>query len=106
MSKNHRAGKKFCGKHTTLSPATGKMVDHVTKKCSDIKISLGILKCGLRPSKGRRWIKVQKLTGCLYLKIRDNISVQSVHIYTKNQKDVLHALEGAAEKHNFAVTIT
>lgn len=105
MSKNHRAGKKFCGKHTTLSPATGKMVDYITKKCNNIKISLGTLKCGLRPSKGRRWVKVQRLSGCLLLKIRDNISVQTISIYANNQKNVLSALYEAAKKHNFAVTV-
>jgi chorismate synthase len=103
MSKNHRGGKKYCGRHTTVSPAAGKIADSIINRCN-VKISLGRLVCGLRPT-GKRWIKVTDLSGCMQVKVRDSISLQTLKIYTKNKRSVLEVLEKAVKKHNFNLVL-
>jgi hypothetical protein len=103
MAKNHRAGKKYCGRHTTVSPATGKIADSIVNKCN-VKISLGRLVCGLRPT-GKRWIKVTDLSGCMQVKVRDSISLQMLYIFTKNKKTVVRVLKKITKRYNFDLVL-
>jgi hypothetical protein len=91
MSKNHRAGKKIGGKHTTIIDAAGKIIDFLSKEDNVIKITTGAIKMRLRPA--RHSLKISIETGCLLLKVRGSASIQEIRVFSQNLTAVKDAIE-------------
>ncbi len=86
MSKYSRLGGKFTGNHTTLTPAASLIAD-IAARCKHVtKISPGFLKMGLRPVRGQRRVKIIDEPGRILLAVRDNASMQELHVYSNNHQ--------------------
>ena len=83
-SKSKRAGGKYTASHTTVIPTAGKIVDVVHKCPTVTKISLGLIKGGLRSAKGGERVKVMKSDTCLLLKVRGGTTHQELRVYARN----------------------
>lgn len=90
MSKDSRAGGKFCGSHTTLIPAAAIVADIASASPHVTKISLGFIKAGLRSVSGKRRVKIADDGKSILLSVRDTASHQELRIFASN-------LEGAKQ---------
>lgn len=103
-NKYSRAGGKFSGNHTTLTPAASLIAD-IAHACGAVtKISPGFLKAGLKSVSGHRRIKITDSGSYLLLSIRDNTSHQEVHVYASDTRATKHAIASGAEAAGFAVS--
>ena len=93
-----RSGGKFCGNHTTLTPAACLVAD-IAHACDAVtKISPGYLKAGLKSVNGQRRVKIADQGSRILLSIRDNTSHQEVHVYADDaQAAKLAIAQGARD---------
>ena len=91
MSKGHRAGGKVSGKHTTVIPASEKIVDFLEKQTEVKKISVGFIKQGIRG--GTHSIKIIKIESGLLLKVRGTASIQEIWVYTDKVDKMIKIIE-------------
>ena len=92
MKKDHRAGGKFGGSHTTLIPAAGILADVAHQQGEVRKISLGLITASLSSVNGKRRAKVQKRLGNLLVSVRDNTTRQEIVIYTDDPQKTMRSL--------------
>lgn len=105
-NKDSRAGGKFTGNHTTLSPLAALLCD-IASACRYVtKISPGFLKAGLPAVNGQRRVKLSQTPGGggILLSVRDNVSHQEVHVYST--KDAAAMFEIARGCRNANVRIS
>lgn len=103
-NKHSRAGGKFTGTHTTLSPAASLIAD-IAHGCGAVtRISPGFLKAGLPSVQGKRRVKIANDGSRILLTVRDNTSSQEVHLYTTDAARVIDIITEEAAKEGFAVT--
>lgn len=79
--KNSRSGGKYGKSHTTLIPPAIKVCDIVDKLDYVNRISIGLIKAGLRSSGGKTRIKITEKLGALNISIRGNSANQDIHVY-------------------------
>jgi hypothetical protein len=91
MSKGHRAGGKISGKHTTIIPATEKIIDFLEKQAEVKKISVGFIKQGIKG--GKHSLKIIKTTSGLLLKVRGTASIQDIWVYTEDADGVVEMIK-------------
>ncbi len=91
MSKGHRAGGKVSGKHTTVIPASEKIVDFLEKQIEIKKISVGFIKQGIKG--GNHSIKITKTASGLLLKVRGTASIQDIWVYTDDVENVAKTIK-------------
>lgn len=83
VSKNHLAGGKYTGSHTTVIP-TARIVCDIANACPDVqKISLGFIKTGLKAN-GVQSVKIIDDNGNILLVVKGNTSAQQIRVYTSN----------------------
>jgi hypothetical protein len=84
MSKNKRAGGKFCESHTTCITTAAKVAD-IAHACPHVtKINLGFITAGLRSAGGHRRVKIVDDGKSLLLGVRDSTSHQELRIYVSD----------------------
>ncbi len=82
MKKDARAGGKYTGSHTTVTPLAARICDIAAASASVRSISPGYITAGLRPLRGPRRIKIVERQGALLISVRDTTTLQELHIYT------------------------
>ena len=103
--KHSRAGGKFSGKHTTLTPAASLVAD-IAHQCAVVtRISPGYLKAGLRSVQGKRRVKITDNGSSLLLSVRDNTSHQEVHVYATDTAAATQAIAAGAQAAGLTVTV-
>ena len=103
-NKYSRAGKKFSGNHTTLTPLASSIAD-IAQACPTVtKISPGFIKAGLKPVQGKRRLKVTDFGTALLLSIRDNTSHQEIYVYATDKLKAKDAIVQGAEAEGILVT--
>ena len=95
MSKNHRAGGKIGGRHTTVIDASQPVIDYLQKHHLVTNIIVGRIKMGIGAAPQR--IKLRLDTGCLIITVRGSASVQEIRIFSSDVNRVKVDME-----HNFA----
>lgn len=102
--KTIRAGGKFTGSHTTVVPAAGEIAD-IAAGCRVVtKIAIGFIKAGLRPTQGRRALKISPQGAGLLLSVRDNTSHQELHVYATDVEEAKRCIRVGAEEIGIQVT--
>lgn len=102
-NKHSRAGGKFTGSHTTLSPAASVIADIAAQCAAVTRISPGFLKAGLPSIQGKRRVKITNDGSRLLLTVRDNTSSQEVHVYMTDAKRVIEIINRDASEAGFTV---
>ena len=97
-----RAGGKFTRSHTSVIPASSKVIDLLDSMPEVRKISLGIIKAG-KFSGGKRYIKLKKRRGGFLMTVRGNSSIQEIGIYTTKHETVVETLERKDKKLNVEI---
>src|SRR3989344_2133708 len=91
-----RAGGKFSGNHTTLTPAACIVAD-IAHACDAVtRISPGYLKAGLKSVNGQRRVKITSHGSYILLSVRDNASHQEVHVYVNDMQTAKLAIARGA----------
>lgn len=80
-SKNHRAGRKMGGKHTTVIDAAKPIVDYFLKHPDVNSVVAGKLQMGIKA--GAQRLKITEQSGCLFLKVRGSASIQEIRVFSK-----------------------
>jgi hypothetical protein len=95
-SKHNRAGGKFSGTHTSVIPAAATLADAASVLPTVTKIAPGFIKAGLRPTRGKRRIKLTVQDAAVFAAVRDNTSHQELAIFTQTPQEtateLVHAL--------------
>ena len=104
--KDHRAGGKFAGRHTTVIPAAAAMADAAEREPDVTKVLLGIIQAGLRPAHGCRRVKFTDEIGGLLLSVRDNTTHQELRIYTRNSQRTKTQLARYARERGFMIAFS
>ena len=101
--KNARAGGKFTGNHTSLTPAAAVVAD-IADKCEYVtKISPGFIKSGLRSAGGKRRVKITEKGAGFMISVRGNISHQELHIYADDVAAAKEYLIKEIKKEGFLI---
>lgn len=104
MAKTSRAGGKYTGTHTTLIPLAATVCD-IAHTCINVtKISPGFITSGLRPLRGLRRIKINEREAGLRLSIRDNTSLQEIHLYVTDIEATKKALALSLKDQSIKIT--
>jgi len=90
-AKNHYQGKKMGGRHTTVIDAARKVVDFLETLPEVSKIATGFITSGV--GGGQQRIKISDMTGGILIKVRGNISIQEIRVYSSNIESTKAALE-------------
>lgn len=85
-NKNHRAGGKMGGRHTTVIDASKPVVDYFLKHSEVTSVVAGHLKMGVKT--GMQRIKIMEESGCLLVKVRGTASIQEIRVFSKNLEQV------------------
>jgi hypothetical protein len=101
--KNKRMGGKYSGTHTSVIDAAGLTCDVGNKSKYVTKIFPGFIKAGLKTAKGPRRVKIFVVGSKVYLKVRDNASVQDLMFYTSDIEKALAELTDGLRKKGFNV---
>lgn len=84
MSKDTRAGGKFCRSHTTCIHAATIVAD-IAHECEHVtKVSLGHITASRKSSGGIRRVKIIDDGRSLLLGVRDSASYQELRVYATN----------------------
>ncbi len=103
MSKDSRSGGKFTGNHTTFVPAAVLIAD-IANKCDAVyRISPGFIKAGLKSANGHRRVKIVKDGGQILLAVRDNASLQEIHVYANDVQAAMHYIARGARDAGLAI---
>ncbi len=86
----HRQGGKFTGSHTTVTDATGQVVDYVARLPSVTKISLGIIES--KKNRMRR-LKLREILAGWQVTVCGNTSIQIIYVFTDDREVVKNSLE-------------
>jgi len=98
--KNARAGGKFTGNHTSLTPAVADVADG----CQFVtKISPGYIKSGLRSAGGKRRVKITEKGAGFMISVRGNISHQELHVYSDDVESAKEYLIKEIKKEGFLI---
>ena len=79
--KNSRSGGKYGKSHTTLIEPAANVCDIANKIESVNRISIGLIKAGLRSSGGKTRVKISIKPGAMNISIRGNSANQDIHLY-------------------------
>jgi len=79
--KNTRSGGKYGKSHTTLIPPAAKVCDIVNRLDSVNRISIGLIKAGLKSSGGKTRVKISIKPGAMNISIRGNSANQDIYVY-------------------------
>ena len=104
MKKDHRAGGKYSGSHTTVIPAAALLADIATVQSEVTKIALGYIKAGLPSIKGNRRAKIAERQGNLLVTVRDNVSQQELVVYTSDLQKSKRTLYRGGLGHDIEVS--
>jgi hypothetical protein len=91
MSKNHRAGGKMGGRHTTLIDAAQPIVDYLMKHHLVTNIIAGHITMRIKSAPHR--LKVMEESGCLLLKVRGTASLQEIRVFSPDLAQVRADIE-------------
>lgn len=91
-TKNARSGGKYSGSHTTVTPFAGEVCDLIHPLGEVTKITLGIIKAGLKSPKNGKAVKISTVSSAILLSIRDNTSCEDVYIYSNNLREAKLAI--------------
>lgn len=97
MKKDARAGGKYTGSHTTVTPLAARICDIAAASASVRSISPGFITAGLRPLRGPRRIKIVERQGALLISVRDTTTLQELHIYTSDLESTRARIVAEAE---------
>ncbi len=101
-SKNHLAGGKYTGSHTTVIP-TARIICEIANACSYVtKISLGFIKTGLRAS-GVQSVKIIEKGKYLLLAVKGNTSMQEIHVYVTDINKAKLSIASGAKDRNIGI---
>ncbi|MEN9337866.1 MAG: hypothetical protein RIQ41_180 [Candidatus Parcubacteria bacterium] len=102
VSKNHLAGGKYTGSHTTVIP-TARIVCDIANACQDVqKISLGFIKTGLK-SNGVQSVKIIDECENILLVVKGNTSAQEIRVYASNVHNAKLAIARGARNNNLRI---
>lgn len=105
MPKNHLAGGKYTGSHSTVIPMA-RIICEIANASADVsKISLGFIKTGLR-SNGVQSLKIIDDGASILLIVKGNTSAQELRVYANKGKtqDVKQAIAQGASNKGLRVT--
>lgn len=85
-NKNHRAGGKIGGRHTTVIDASKPIVDYFLKHSQVTSVVVGRMQMGIKTAAQR--LKITEQSGCLLLKVRGSASIQEIRVFSKNLESV------------------
>jgi hypothetical protein len=106
MSKDSRSGGKYTGNHTTLIPLGAQVCDIINNISHVHRISPDLIESGLKSVGGKRRVKlIVKRNKCILLKVRDNICIQQVWVYTKDVQATQTLLIDNLKKMNVEVEV-
>ncbi len=101
-SKNHLAGGKYTGSHTTVIPAA-RIVCEIANACPYVtKIGLGFIKTGLKAN-GVQSVKIIDDGSHLLLVVKGNTASQEIHVYVSNIQEAKLAISCGARDCNMRV---
>lgn len=103
-NKGVRSGGKYTGSHTTVVPAAETICDIAHALPCVTKISLGIIKAGLRSAHGNRRVKIIDKQGAILLSIRDNNTNQEIYVYAMNLQAAKDGIKKGAEEAGLRVS--
>lgn len=104
MAKTPRGSRrKTTRSHTTAIPAVEHLLKSLNRWDDVSKVSLGVIKAGLRPATHR--IKINVLNDkVLLMKVRGIRSVQEVRVYSNDSATVEKRIERVVRKKGWSVT--
>lgn len=82
MAKNHRAGRKIGGRHTTVIDASIPLIDFLQKHPLVTNIIFGRIKMGIGSAPQR--LKFREESGCILITVRGSASVQEIRVFSKD----------------------
>lgn len=103
-NKGKRSGGKYNGSHTTVVPAAEIVCDIAHDLECVTKISLGIIKAGLKSAHGNRRVKIIDKQGAILLSVRDNNTNQEVYVYATDLKAAKDGVTKGAEEAGLRVS--
>ena len=87
----HRTGGKITGSHTTVTEATGIVVDAASRRPEVTKIVLGVI----QSKRGSRRLKTFDIAAGLRVTVVSTGSIQELYVYTADQRATAAALHAA-----------
>lgn len=91
MSKDHRAGGKMGGRHTTVIDASKPVIDYLLKHAAVTNIIAGRIKTGIGAAPQR--LKLREESGCLLIMVRGGASIQEIRVFSSEIKQITDDLQ-------------